>query len=350
MSLFRSALNKILLCSLIANLCACSFFVGEDGIFRDRKKDYRKEESLPRIEVPDNLDDQAIVDFYPVPPVSRFSDGEMIDEFPLPVGVVNTEEAVKIQKIDGEQWVLMQASASQVWPRLKEFASQQGMVLTAENGAAGMIEAKASEGVYRFHVQQGFQRNTSEVSVRFLDAPSSIAAFWPEISTDVQKEQSMIDQLAQFFANVSDKPAYSFAAQGISTQKKIDIEHDESGAKILVLLVNQERAWLTLNQSLAKADFKIEKADAERKQFLVQYTPPISRDDQPGAFLRFFGVKPDPYDEDVTYAGEHYEFQLSGDDDRAKVTVKALDVEEQDANDIRKEQNHVLLLLKERLY
>ncbi len=350
MFLFSNVLKKVLLCLFIVNLCACSFFLGEDGIFRDRKKDYRKSEALPRIEVPENLDDQAIVDFYPVPPMSPFSDGEMINEFPLPVGVVNTEAVVKIQKIEKSQWVLMQASASQVWPRLKEFISQQGLVLTVENGAAGMIEAKSNDGLFRFHIEQGFQRNTSEIAVRFLNSPASSPAFWPEVSTDAQKEQAMIDQLAQFFANVSDKPSYSFAAQGISTQKKINIEHDESGGKILVLMVNQSRAWLTLQQSLIKANFTLQKTDPENKQFIVQYTPPLSQDDQPGGFLRFFGVKPKPYDEEIKYAGEHYQFQLTGDDDQSRVSIKALDIEEQDSDEIRKEQNYVLLLLKERLY
>lgn len=350
MFLFRNVLCKTLICLFVLNLCACSFLVGEDGIFRDRKKDYRKSEALPRIEIPENLDDQAIVDFYPVPAVSPFSDGEMIDEFPLPVGVVNTEAAVKIQKIGSTQWVLMQASTSQVWPRLKEFLSQQSLVLTIENGAAGMIEAKAGEGFYRFHIEHGFQRNTSEVAVRFLDNPAAVPAFWPELSSDVKKEQDMIDQIAQFFANVSDKPAYSFAAQGISTQKKIDVEHDKAGSKVLLLMVNQARAWLTLQQSLKKANFTIKKADAENKRFIVQYTPPLAPDDQPGAFSRFFGIKPKPYDKDIQYAGEHYQFQLQGDDDRSRIVIKALDVAGQTDNAIRKEQNSVLLLLKERLY
>jgi outer membrane protein assembly factor BamC len=350
MFLFRSVFKKILLFFFIANLSACSFFVGEDGIFRDRKKDYRKAESLPRIEVPANLDDQAIVDFYPVPPVSRFSDGEMIDVFPLPIGVVNTDAAVKIQSIEKERWILIQASASQIWPRLKEFLAGQSLALMAENGAAGMMEARADTGVYRFHVEQGFQRNTSEISIRFLDNPSSVAAFWPEFSSDIQKEQVMLEHVAQFFANASAKPSYSFAAQGISTQKKIDIEHDASGNKTLVLLVNQQRAWLTLNQSLVKANFTIKNTNVENKQFLVQYTPPLSPDEQPGAFWRFFGFKLKPYDEDIQYAGEHYEFQLGGNDDHARIQIKALDIEDQNTDDIRKEQNQVLLILKERLY
>jgi uncharacterized lipoprotein len=350
MWLSRYTLKHGLLLFLLVNLCACSFFVGENGIFRDRKKDYRKSESVERIVVPEELDDEAIVDLYPVPPISPFSDGEMIDEFPLPVGVVNRDALVKVQNIGDMQWILVQVSASQAWPRLKEFLSREQLILTAENGSAGMMEAKSAEGYYRFRVEQGFQRNHSELSVRYVSHPTAVTAFWPEESTDKAKEKVMFDLLAQFFADVSDKPAYSFAAQGISTQQKMAVEHDADGVKTLVLMVPDVRAWLTVEQSLLKADFSIKKKDDEAKIFYVQYTPQLSDADKPGWFLRMFGVKPDPYDEDVKYAGEHYTFQVNTDGDQARLAVSAENTKNKSEVDLRKEQNTILLLLKERLY
>jgi hypothetical protein len=71
---------------------------------------------------------------------------------------------------------------------------------------------------------------------------------------------------------------------------------------------------------------------------------------KPGWFKRMFFIKPDPYDKDVQYAGNHYHFQLKADGDKSRLTVQALDVKKSSADDMRKEQNSILLLLKERLY
>lgn len=346
----RPAFTKALLCLFILQLQACAFLTGEDGIFRDRKKDYRKAESLPRIEIPEGLDDSAIVDLYPVPQAVSLSDGEVLDEFPLPMGIVDSKKAVMIQSMGDVQWILLQASPSQLWPRLKEFLSQKNMPVTIENGAAGMLESKSADGLFRYRIEQGFQRNSAELSVRFLHSPASVSSFWPEQSADKGREAAMLDELAGFFSAISDQPAYSFAAQGISTQKKIIVEPDAQGGKLLVLLASPERAFLTLEQSLKAADFSILGIDAENRSFETQYTPRLSADDKPGFFKRLFGIKPDPYDKDVKYAGNHYRFLLASDADRSHLSVRALDTASKQEADIRREQNHILLLLKERLY
>lgn len=351
MSFLSRLISRIIIVCFFFNLTACSFFFGDEGVFRDRKKDYRKAESVDRIVVPAPLDSESIVDLYPVPALSRYSDGEMIDELPLPVGIANVQAPVKIQKMDDTQWVLLQISASQAWPRLKEFISNKKLTLVAENGAAGMVETHSDTGIYRFRIEQGFQRNSAELSVRFLDQASQSTAFWPAKSSDPAQEQVMLESLAQYFADASDKAAFSFAAQGISTKKKVDIQHDESGGKILVLMVSEKRTWVSLLQGLQLAGFTVNKKDDNQKVIDVQYTPPLDESDQPGAFKRFFGVKRKLFDNNVKYAGRYYQFLLQENaTDNTQVFVKALDSHGVDEELVRKEQNYMLLLLKERLY
>ena len=351
----RPVITRILLLFFVINVGACSYLTGPDGIFRDRKNDYRKAKAIPRMTIVDGLDDSAIVDLYPVPPISPYSDGELIDSFILPAGVIDARKPVTLQTLGDSQWLLLQASPSQVWPRLKEFISGQNMSISIENGTAGMIEATASEGgVYRFRIRQGFQRNMAELSIRFLSNPAEVSSFWPEKSSNQDKEAAMLGSISDFFMKVSDKPAYSFAAQGISTQKTLTVEHDVDGGKFLVLNTNVARALMSVEQSLKQAGFTIEKADEAGQSFYAQYTPP-SQNKKPGFFARMFQLKPDRYDKDAKFAGNHYKFVVSDDGDHARVTVQALDMEKdkkdkKDAEFIRREQNYILLLLKEHLF
>lgn len=343
-------LKKLLTFSLVCLLFACSSLTGEDGIFRDRKYDYRKAEKMPRMEIPAGLDTQAIVDHYVIPPVSPFAEQENFEKVPLPAGMAGgAEAAVKIQKLGNSQWILLQIPASQVWPRLKEFISMQTLVLGVENGSTGMIEASAKEGLYRFRIEQGFQHNTSEVLVRFLTDTAEQPEFWPASSSDVAMEQAMVEQLAQFFSDVSEKPAYSFAAQGISTQKKLTVDSREDGTRFLLLAVGRQRALATISQSLKRCGFLVESADSEQGIFTVQYAPPLAEEDQPGFFMRLIGFSRKPYDDEALYAGNRYLFAVTGFGSMQRVDVQAMQPVE-DPVLLRQELNQQLYLLKGHLF
>ncbi len=341
--------NSLILC-LIFTLFSCSSLTDDDGIFRDRKKDYKKAEMTSRMVVPEDLDDQAIIDFHVIPEISPYAEEESFEKVPLPTDMIGqSDAAVKIQKMGDVQWILLQIPASRVWPRLKEFISLQEMAITLENSSAGIIEATKPDGVYRFQLGQGFQRNTSELSIRFLFSSADSKGFWPEASSDVAKEYEMVETIAQFFADVSDKPAYSFAAQGISAQKQLLIETSENGTKSLLLNVSKQRALVAIRLGLESADFTIDDFDSAKNGFKVQYTPQLAEDDQPGFFMSLF-FKRKPFDKDVEYAGNKYVFTVDEQKGLYRVTVKAIDSEAPDEKLLRKELNKQIMLLKGHLH
>lgn len=342
-------LKKILLCYCVLSIFACSTLTGEDGIFRDRKYDYKKSEMTPRMEIPENLDNEAIVDYYVIPKISPYAEQEIFETVPLPTDMIGQAgTAVKIQKMGDVHWVLLQIPASQVWPRLKEFISQQSLSISIESSRLGMIEASKPDAIYRFQVAQGFQRNTSELAIRFLFTSADTPGFWPESSSDAAREYAMLEQLAQFFAEVSDKPAYSFAAQGISTQQKVLVETLADGTRILLLNVTQQRALATVKQALERAGFTID--HIEGSTYTVQYTPPVAEGDQPGFLARLIGFKRKPYDKDMEYAGNNYSFSVTEQQGMYRVQVVAIDSPVDDITILRKELNKQLLLVKGHLY
>jgi outer membrane protein assembly factor BamC len=322
----------VLACLLVSS---CSYLTGDDGVFRDRKYDYRKAEQAPRMEIPEGLDRDAIVDFYTIPPQSPYAD-YVLEEVPLPV--VMTGEAgsvVRIQKMGDLSWILLQVPASQAWPRLKEFVSRPPLALVAEDGSRGVIEAASEEGRYRFQVDQGFQRNTAEILVQ---------------SGDSEKAHIMMEGLAAFLADVSGKPAYSFAAQGITTRQKMSVENREDGSKALLLATTRQRAMASLAQALEKAGFLIRKEKSGSDYWVVRYTPPFAAGENAGYFATWFdgwfGYSAPAYDKDAEYADHRYRFWLDEKEGMQRIQVERLGKNEEDPAVLRRELNQQLLLVK----
>jgi outer membrane protein assembly factor BamC len=273
------------------------------------KHPYQQAESQPRMQVPDGYDSQAIVDYYPVPSIEGVADDDFIYRLPLPTPVVGDKlQHVRLQALGDTLWLAIRVSPSQLWPRLQQFIVQKQWRIQSESGNNGILAVEDTEqGVfYRFRVSQGFQRKASELSLRYLTAarPES----WPAESSDIEKERETLTELAVFLADSSVSASYSYVAQGISTQEKMQTLDDPEGVKSLLLLVDRKRALASIKQSLEAASFLVESTDAQSGSIVARYMPQLAEDDQPGWFLRMFGVKRKAYDKDVEYAGNHYKF------------------------------------------
>lgn len=321
----------------------CSFLTGDDGLFRDRKKDYRKAESTERMQVPPQFDSNTIIDHYPVPPANPYALQELIDKPPMPSGMlVDTDEKVRLQKLGEREWVLVQVSPSQLWPRLKEFVIVNRLQQVSENGRQGTMTVAASDGFYRFRVEQGFQHNYAELSVRFSNDPAVLMQ-WPQASLDAEKESALLLEIARFFAD-NEKPSYSYAAHNISTDQRLLMQYDDAGNRYLLLKADPLRVRATLQAALLKAEFT-EREGSEPMALSVQFMPQ-GANKKPGFWQRLFRIKPKPYDDSVEYAGHQYRFVISTEGDYQRLQVERLNAPEQSAAQQQKELNQQLLRIK----
>lgn len=329
---------------LVLLLGACSFLTGDDGIFRDRKKDYRKAEAVDRMQIPEGMDSDGIVDFYPVPPLSPYAEQELIDQPPLPSGMlVDANEKVRVQRLGQQQWVLVKISPSQLWPRLKEFVVQQPVQLLAENGMQGTMTVTGADGFFRYRVQQGLQNNTAELSVRF-SPDSGIVSQWPAQSSDADKEADMLMQLARFLAD-AESPAYSFAAYNISTEPRLLVQYDDNGNRYLLLMLSLERSRASLLAALQKGGFTEEEGGGANA-IVVMFTPALPDDKKPGFWKRLLGIKAKPYDDEVEYAGHRYRFVISAAGNYQRVQAEIVSSASPTPAQQQKELNQQLLRIK----
>lgn len=335
---------RILALSIVVLITGCSYLAGEKGVFRDRKYDYRHAQEAERLQVPSKLDSERIVDYYPVPPISPHADPELIIKPPLPTGMLlDVDERVRIQRLGEKEWILVQVSPSQLWPRLKAYTQSHGLQLLLEEGARGVLVVTSSEGFYRFHLQQGFQHNSAELAVRFSN-DASIIQSWPEHAQYAEKESTLLSKMAHYFAD-AEQPAYSFAAHNISTEQRLLTHFDAHGNRYLVLKADFLRVKASLERALEKGGYTKQDSD-DYASIVAQFTPQSAKTLKPGFWRRLFKIKPKPYDKSIEYAGNVYRFSVHTDEQGQKVRIERIDVAQQNEKQLQKELNQQLMRIK----
>ena len=223
----------ILLATLTAaslTVSGCGWLFGDKGVFRDRGDDYRRAQVEKPLEGPPGLTQAQGDEDFAIPPIAYAAPLEGRFEVPLPDPLDGNPEAeqVKIQTLDGASWILVEAGPGEVWPRLRQFLSTNQLQLARADAAGGVLETgwlqPSTDGAqrerYRFRIEQGVQRNSSEIYV--LQANAGSGGDWPIASSDRTREAEMVKAVAQFIADNGSTGAVSMLAQrGIDSKGKV---------------------------------------------------------------------------------------------------------------------------------
>lgn len=297
----RRVVKHLCLVLAIPLFGGCGLF-GDDGYFEDREDEYLQTEMLPPLEIPEDLDGNAIEDLYYVPPIDKYAQRPEEHEAPRPAGLVSGEfdNMVKIQTMEQEQWILVRLLPGQVWPRLEDFLLTRGLGVGGEDGAEGTLQTPwvqdpqtVLQEQYRFKVEQGVQRNTSEVHLvqRQRDeeaANDGEAGPWPVQSVDRQRERLMLQQFANYLANSADaNAAVSLMAQGISTSRRLYMVSGEDPS--IRVNLDKDRGWASLAYALDKAGFLVDDKNYDQGIYDVSLDPEMDQKKK-GFWKRFFGV------------------------------------------------------------
>lgn len=337
-------LTRIVLLSAVLLAGGCSYLTGDEGIFRDRKKDYQKAEATERMVVPEGLDSSSIVDLYPVPPMSPYAEQELIDKPPFPTGMmVDVDEKVRLQRLGDKEWLLVQMTPSQLWPRLREYMLLNQLQLLVENGRQGTLIVTGSDGFYHFRVEQGFQHNQAELAVRHANNPSIISA-WPAQSLNADKENEVLLQVARFLAE-SEKPAYSYAAHNISTEQRLLVQYDAAGNRYLLLKSDMQRVKASLVAALTKGEF-VPLPGTAAEDLRVMFAPQSDETREQGFWAKLFRLKPKLYDDSIEFAGNEYQFTVTPEGEYLRIQASLLKSAAQTDMQRQKELNQQLMRIK----
>ena len=286
-----SAVTALLAVTLATT--GCSWLTGDGGMFRDRADDYRRATLEKPLQIPTGLSSDAIEDQLVVPRAHAqvALEGQFEVPRPEPINPAVAGEQVKLQKLGDQGWILVEAVPGEVWPRVRQFLTTNQLAVLRADATAGVIETgwlQPASGTgrerYRFRIEQGVQRGSSEVYILQADAAAGENS-WPTVSSNPQREADMLKALAQFVADNGSSGAVSMLAQkGINAQGKVSLERQAGQPMRLRLALPTERAWASLESSASRSGFVIVESNRGEHELWLRYDPPAVEEESRGFF------------------------------------------------------------------
>lgn len=293
---FMKSLARILLALNLAATGGCSWLTGDDGVFRDRGHDYRSATIEPALQIPETMSGEAIDDRYAIPPISDRAtlSEEFVVPRPDPLDSNVDQDAVRINKMGNVQWILVNGSPGQVWPRLRGFLNLNRLSVQRADATEGILETgwlqptgdDALRERYRLRIDQGVQRGTSEVYVLQADLRAGQDQ-WPGTSSNAERESIMVEELAQYLADSSTAAVSMLVQQALDSAGRVSLRETQQGDPYLNLQLPFGRAWASVGLALEKSGFTVDDLNRDQSVYYLHF---IDKDvEEPGFFARWFG-------------------------------------------------------------
>ncbi len=267
----------------VALLSGCSWLFGDDGLFPDNTERYQNAVELQEIRVPAGVGSPALSQIYPIPTVQAVAKLESEFDVPRPAPLTSgaQQDAVRIQRLGDESWALVAVSPGQLWPQVRAFLASSGIAVASSSAQAGLIDTQYVTLTdqplpvrFRFRVESGVQRNTAELHVLQQNRTTEQAASWPQLSDNLELEQTMLRNVAQFIANSAEAaPISMMADQAMSASGRITLEETDVGAR-LQLQLPFNRAWASVNKALPESGFVVDDLNRSEGVFYVTFGGP----------------------------------------------------------------------------
>ena len=309
--------------------------------------DYEDAIETNAITVPDDLHSDAIQQAYPIPEVAVNLAIPVTGKAPRPAPLTagSQLDSVRLQRLGESSWAVVNVAPGQLWPQVRAFLVSSGIDVASVDAYGGlidtafvMLENKSLESRFRFRVDSGVQRNTSELHVLQQNVAKDLDLMtWPQNSDDTELEQTMLRNVAQFIANsVESAPVSMMAEQAMTSGGRIALEEAISGAR-LRLDLPFNRAWAATERGFIDAGFRLDDKNRSAGLFYVTYLGPEGEED--GGWFSWLGGS----DSDDPLIGQEFQVQLTT-EDTSQVTIHILGSDGQPIGQL--EQQGLLTLLQ----
>lgn len=330
--------------ALTLTLSGCSWLFGEDGLLPDNSEDYKSAPEFSEIAIPSSIESANLEATYPIPGIEEVAYTEGTDVLrPAPLTSASEYETVRIQKLGEERWMLSSVAPGQLWPQVRAFLNASGIGVAASDARSGLIDTqyvtlteRELPTRFRFRVDSGVQRNTSELHILQQDSDGTDRD-WPQQSDDSELESSMLTNIAQFVANSADAGSISMVAdRAMGAAGRITLVDGDAGTRIQLALPFN-RAWASVGKALPESGFAVDDKNRSEGVYYVSFIG-TSEEREQGWFDWLWGSE-----KEHPLAGRQYLVKLAAvADDAVVITLSQQDGSSAD----RKEQQALLTLLK----
>lgn len=311
-----------------------------EEIFSDEDTIYQSSQTLPPLEIPPDLSSSTIQpDNLPsnggTAVSTTFSEYSIVDQDTASIrsaGVLPQIEGVRIERSGNERWLVVEASPSEVWPKVRDFWLENGFVFVYENPTTGIMEtdwAEQSLGVkpgffgklfstirdklygpairdkYRVRLERGVWPGTTEVYVSHRGVEqvtqsitqdkgreSDTEYVWQPRPSEPGLESEMLARMMIAFG-VQRERAQQVVATAPEPEPRAQVVRDDNGAAALALRDNFSRAWRRTGLALDRVGFTVEDRDRSQGVYYVRYVDPqkVGEEEESGFLskLKFWG-------------------------------------------------------------
>jgi outer membrane protein assembly factor BamC len=281
------------------------------------KVDYKAaaKQTLPPLEIPPDLTAPARDDRFQIPDTAPAAGSTTLSAYNAErtaggpkVGttqVLPDIDKVKIVRAGSERWLVVPEPPEKVWPKLKEFWQENGLLVKTESPETGIMEtdwaenrAKVDNGMlrnflggvlnsvystgemdkYRTRLERGADPNTTEIYIthRGMEEVYTSAAkdntIWQPRPPDPGLEAEFLRKLMVKFG-VDDAKARVQLAEKL-TDERAKIVNAQDGVGTLHLEDPFDRAWRRVGLALDRVGFTVEDRDRSKGFYFVRYVDP----------------------------------------------------------------------------
>jgi outer membrane protein assembly factor BamC len=329
---------------LVLTTSGCGYLFGDKGFFRDASEDYKKAPEMEVLQVPEGKSNEALQEIYYIPPVDEdmILAGEFEVPRPIPLVAGAADEIVRIQKLGDKSWAIISIAPGQLWPQVRGFLGAAGLQIARADARAGLmetgwvpLEGQTIASRFRFRIEQGVQRGTSELHVLQMSQTGD-GENWPLSSDDVDQESEMLRGVAQYVANSTESaPVSMIADQALSAGGRISMQETDQGTTFIRVGLPFDRAWASLARALEASTFEITDRDRSNGVYYVRFIG-SEEEDGGGWFDWLYGEEEHPM------AGRDFEVNVTNESETS--VAIALSVQA-DADAIDERERQALLVL-----
>ncbi|MCY4655724.1 MAG: outer membrane protein assembly factor BamC [Gammaproteobacteria bacterium] len=287
--------STVLLSLSLLSGCAINM-VG--NLFVAEKDNYLAAKTVDELKVPQDLDTSRIQDAWVIPEIPEQPAARVYPSgAPKPATIVgeNDPNTIRIKRLGERRWMVLQRKPETVWPLVRQFFRQYGLVVEVERPEQGEIVTgpldlsgdtldpdfvalvgehlpTADNGDYLvFRIEQGIKRGTSEIHMRYLkEDQQESSEMWLEGNSERgELEGKLLTAVAEFDVSALSEQTVSSIGRQIATEPKASLVRNDAGHPILLINVDFDRAWATVSRALESAEIEVTNTDREAQSFQI---------------------------------------------------------------------------------
>jgi outer membrane protein assembly factor BamC len=308
--------NLLLLFFLLLNT-ACDYIPKLDEVIPDRRTEYKKSEVMPDLEVPPDLTVNTDTD----PLVIPNEEATTLTQYENQKRMRHGGAGALTGGQGNEQWLSVQGSVEDIWPKLHEFLEAKGYSLDLDDKDLGVIETQwhetEQEGLASSRVKLSIFAEAGTIpdsTVLYLDSQKQEKVAgkdgkgdWVDIENNVEFEKQMIGELnLQFYgkqgpagtsslAKAADTSPPGITSTNKNPGRRARAELQSLGDNKVFLSLPEEfnRAWSLTESAILDAGMFIDNKDRIKGLYYVTYGGQEGEQKKSGLFskLKFWGKK-----------------------------------------------------------